>query len=460
MPCVPVSFSSEPASGRQIVGILAATVVMAAGSVAGFLDRGEVLAQAPVAAPMFLSLIFVTGCLSAYLLRTQFRLTGLPSLAILSTAYLFSGVLSLATLLALPESAGGADWLGVAPDSALWLWIFWHGGFAALVLLFSAVHWGGDRKVVDREAADRWNGALTLLTLGAVALLVLLATLGRAALPGIPLDARGSPVLPLWPLGGPLVGLTALALAAALTATRSSTLGNLALCLSLVANFLSVALFGAGAPRFSPGWYAAWFDGLISSASVLMVFMHELTWLYLRLNDLNATLQRLTFLDELTGLANRRQFAQRLEAEWARAVRERRPIGLIMLDIDYFKQFNDRYGHPAGDACLRRIARTVAAAIRRPTDLAARYGGEEFVVILPDTDEEGALHVARAIGEAVRRLGMRHESSEPFGVVTVSQGVAVRHPDVGDSPEHLLFAADQALYAAKTAGRNQLKMAA
>jgi diguanylate cyclase (GGDEF)-like protein len=175
---------------------------------------------------------------------------------------------------------------------------------------------------------------------------------------------------------------------------------------------------------------------------------------------LNDSLGRLAFLDELTGLANRRQFDHRLEAEWSRAIRDAKPIGLIMLDIDFFKLFNDYYGHPAGDACLRQVARAISDSVRRPGDLPARYGGEEFAIILPDTEGQGALFVARAIETAIRNLGLRHENGPGQGIVTVSQGVAVCYPKVGGNSDGLVRAADEALYHAKKAGRARTTMAA
>jgi len=157
--------------------------------------------------------------------------------------------------------------------------------------------------------------------------------------------------------------------------------------------------------------------------------------------------------DGLTGLANRRTFDEALEREFARAWRDERSLSLIMLDIDAFKQFNDRYGHPAGDECLRRIGRTLSSVISRPGDLAARYGGEEFALLLPDTDDFSAAIIGERLREAVLRLGIGHDAS-PHGVITVSVGVAAFGRRILDRPEDLIQSADVALYRAKGAGRN------
>ncbi|MEW6765896.1 MAG: sensor domain-containing diguanylate cyclase [Pseudomonadota bacterium] len=166
--------------------------------------------------------------------------------------------------------------------------------------------------------------------------------------------------------------------------------------------------------------------------------------------------ETLAYLDGLTGIPNRRHFDAVLAQEWRRASRMGTPLALIMVDIDHFKQFNDRYGHQAGDECLRRIGRTLHGLVHRAGDMAARYGGEEFALILANTELPQASKIAEEIRAAIQALGIRHEHS-PFGqTVTVSLGAAVAHPHKGDQPSCLIEMADQALYAAKEAGRNQV----
>ena len=168
----------------------------------------------------------------------------------------------------------------------------------------------------------------------------------------------------------------------------------------------------------------------------------------------NAQLEFLSRHDGLTGLSNRRAFDETLATEVRRARRENHALALIMIDVDQFKAFNDLYGHPDGDECLRRVAGAIAASVRRPGDVVARYGGEEFVVVLPRTDEEGALTVAAKIRCAVQGLAIAHGGGES-GVVTVSLGVASARPDGADGARDLLLReADRALYIAKRGGRN------
>jgi diguanylate cyclase (GGDEF)-like protein len=175
-----------------------------------------------------------------------------------------------------------------------------------------------------------------------------------------------------------------------------------------------------------------------------------------KLADANLALQALANRDGLTGLANRRCFDARLADEFQRAVREVLPLSLVLIDVDGFKKYNDRYGHPDGDDCLRRIAGAVAGVLRRTGDLAARYGGEEFAVLLPATDMRGAVRIAEQIRAAVAALGIPHRGSA-HGLVTVSAGVGSECPGVEDTtPDDLIRGADRALYAAKLAGRNRV----
>jgi diguanylate cyclase (GGDEF)-like protein len=169
----------------------------------------------------------------------------------------------------------------------------------------------------------------------------------------------------------------------------------------------------------------------------------------------NVTLQALANTDSLTGLANRRHFEKTLATEQDRARRNGKPCSVILGDVDYFKKFNDHYGHVAGDACLRQVAAAIAAGLRRPADLAARYGGEEFVVILPETDLEGACAVARNIRAKIAALALAHADS-PFGHVTISLGVYTGFASAhDDSPALWIQKADDLLYQAKGAGRDR-----
>jgi len=167
-------------------------------------------------------------------------------------------------------------------------------------------------------------------------------------------------------------------------------------------------------------------------------------------------LETLAGTDALTRIPNRRYFEQTFALEWSRARRDGLPIACLMTDIDHFKGFNDRYGHPAGDLCLRRIADVLDAELKRPGDMVARYGGEEFVVLLPETDLPGALTVAERLRKRVAALAIRHENSPIARHVTISVGVTSAAPDDAGDKQALVSAADEALYAAKQQGRNRV----
>ncbi len=175
----------------------------------------------------------------------------------------------------------------------------------------------------------------------------------------------------------------------------------------------------------------------------------------LQLEEANAKLQNLSELDALTGIANRRRFEETLAREWRRATRDGLPLSLVMIDIDYFKDFNDAHGHQVGDQCLRRVAHEIRGALTRPGDLLARYGGEEFAAILPSTPLRGAEAVAEVLRARVESMATRHPKA-PKGVVTISLGVATAPPGTTSSPEGLVAEADEALYRAKRAGRNRV----
>ncbi len=168
----------------------------------------------------------------------------------------------------------------------------------------------------------------------------------------------------------------------------------------------------------------------------------------------NQQLASLAYLDDLTQIANRRRFDECLLLEWRRLAREAAPLSLILCDIDYFKRYNDTYGHLAGDACLQQVARAIRRVLKRPADLAARYGGEEFAVILPNINASGAVHIADAIHKAVQQLLIPHATSCVSEYVTLSVGVSSTIPQKELSQQALIAVADKALYEAKAQGRN------
>ncbi|ARJ66840.1 hypothetical protein WV31_14745 [Magnetospirillum sp. ME-1] len=178
-----------------------------------------------------------------------------------------------------------------------------------------------------------------------------------------------------------------------------------------------------------------------------------------KLAEAHAAVLAMSRTDALTGIANRRWFDECLAQELARAQRSQTPIGLLLMDIDCFKLYNDNYGHAAGDDCLIQVARAIHEVVKRPPDLAARYGGEELVCILPDTSLDGVEAVGNAVLDSVRGLAIPHAFSKAIPIVTLSIGGVSMVPDASLTAKGLIEAADAMLYQSKESGRNRLTLA-
>jgi diguanylate cyclase (GGDEF)-like protein len=221
---------------------------------------------------------------------------------------------------------------------------------------------------------------------------------------------------------------------------------------SRIGDFPLVVGVGRSAADIFADWrrYALAIGLLVAALWILTLF------LILELRKRGEAERNLAFLattDELTGLANRRKFNETISREWRRAMRERQPIALMMLDADLFKEYNDRNGHQAGDKLLQTIGRAMAASIKRSTDLATRYGGDEFSILLPGTPIEGATRVAERVRECLAELCFAYGVKE----ANLSIGIAAVVPEPGETHAALLAAVDQALYRAKEAGRNRVE---
>jgi diguanylate cyclase (GGDEF)-like protein len=182
---------------------------------------------------------------------------------------------------------------------------------------------------------------------------------------------------------------------------------------------------------------------------------------HLELKAARDQLQRIAMSDGLTGIANRRRFENLAQAEWNRVLRYGHPLSLLMIDVDDFKAYNDRYGHQAGDECLQRVAASLEQGLRRAPDLVARYGGEEFVCLIPELSSSEASALAKSLCQGIHRLGIPHAASRASNHVTASMGLATAIPSMPPQStwQDLLAQADQALYRAKRAGRNRVETA-
>jgi diguanylate cyclase (GGDEF)-like protein len=178
---------------------------------------------------------------------------------------------------------------------------------------------------------------------------------------------------------------------------------------------------------------------------------------HLELKRRGDILEMLSSIDSLTGVPNRRRFDEFFQSEWRRAIRNQTSISLIMIDIDFFKQYNDKYGHAAGDECLKRVAQTLSDSIHRSHDLLARFGGEEFSVVLPETDFTGTVALAEKMRKDVEEINILHEDSSVANHLTISLGTATAVPSTDSVSGSLMKNADKALYEAKKSGRNQVR---
>jgi diguanylate cyclase (GGDEF)-like protein len=335
----------------------------------------------------------------------------------------------------------------------VWIWSFWHGGFGLAILRYAYV-------IRQATAPVRPATALrsALLTLAIATVLTYIASEWQGNLP--PLLSDDDRTLFRGP--GQIIPLTILAIDAAallsLVRFRNKSTEQLWLCSGMVAACFDVWLTFHGMERYSLGWYVSKMASVLTSLVILISLFFDQFELYRRVAAANGHLLTMARQDSLTGLANRRRFDEFLDNEWARCLRNGTSLTLLMADIDFFKHYNDRYGHPAGDACLRDIGKALGELVFRPADLAARYGGEEFAIILGATNVDGALATGARIKDGIASLHIAHADS-PYGKITMSIGCATVMPATGGNCRDLIGAADRALYLAKRAGRNQLIVA-
>ena len=389
--------------------------------------------------------MFIVNLMLAALLFIKGRIQKRGDTIRLGTAYLF------VTLIIIPQMASFAGGfmpvpLIGTPQTALWLWSFWHLGFAMAILRYA---WFAARPTPPGSSVS----LSVLMAVASTSAAAYVACTCTEILPTVLANGHfvygGTAVLFWLPLT--VCTVAALALVARL---RPMSPERLWLVVGLVASCLDVWLNLHGTGRYTVGWYLAKVGSLVTSVAVLMSLLHDITSLYSEAETANEMLRTLTRRDGLTGISNRRHFDELLGAEFRRAARQELPLALVMLDIDYFKGYNDRYGHLGGDECLRLVSSAVEGTLLRPGDNAARYGGEEIAVLLPTTDLAGASVIAERVRAAVEALGVEHAGS-PFGVVTVSAGVAsFVPPRANQEPTDLVGAADAALYRAKKESRN------
>ncbi len=362
----------------------------------------------------------------------------------LGTAFFYVALIVLPLMAAFPDAIVPGAWFGDA-RSGVWLWTFWHAGFGLAVLRYAF-------SVQRQSYRGLQRNTEVFSTVGVATVLTLLSTAGVGLLPSTMMEGQaffssGARLVPVL-----VIGINAGALFS-VWRLQDSTAEQLWLRVGMAAACFDVWLTYCGSERFSLGWYVAKGGSVVTSLTVLLSLFHDVTMLYRRASVANQLLEKLAHQDGLTGLFNRRRFDESLGKEWRRCKRNRADLSLLMIDIDFFKKYNDRYGHLRGDDCLKQVAQILEDNFQRPGDLLVRYGGEEFAVLLPETHIAGATRMAERIRESMAERDIPHEDG--IGQrLTISIGLSTAHPAEQSDAAVLLKRADDALYQAKAMGRN------
>ncbi|HXP94634.1 MAG TPA: sensor domain-containing diguanylate cyclase [Candidatus Binatia bacterium] len=404
--------------------------------------------------PAIVALAAFADLITAALLLNQFLVVRKLSFAVLAAGYAFTGLMICVYFLTFPGFVVPSGLFGGDLQTGPWTFVLWHDGFFVVLIAYSLTAMRYAQPLPPR-AVSRTILILMVAVVAAVAAL----TWGTVAIKELPalLTAQTPPrftpflmnaVLPF----SAVLGLIAVVLT--IRVPRKNTI-ELWICISALATLLDMILSTTSGARFSIGWYMSRFYALTAAFTVLLVFLREIYSLCSRLTSQSAAFEQLAYLDGLTGVPNKRALLERLAAEWERARRYQRSIALLMLDVDHFKQYNDTFGHMQGDTCLQKVAAGLSGAITRASDFLARYGGEEFVVLMPETEIEGATALAERVRSAVASVRLAHPDPDA-PIVTVSVGVASAVPRSGEGWQVLLEAADAALYQAKDQGRNRV----
>lgn len=426
------------------------------------------LGTLPAFIPMYQSALFINDLLTAVFLLEQCLLSRSRALGLLAGGYLFTALMAVSHGLTFPGAFTPSGLLGAGPQTTVWLYMLWHGGFPLFILAYAL---NGPKEQSLRQS----NVALLCVAAGVCALVcgfTFVATLGQDFLPVIMQGNRHMASFIFVSSVAWMINPLALIV---LARRRPYSVLDLWLMVAVCAWLFDIALSSVlNGGRYDLGFYAGRIYGLLAASFVLVVLLFENGKLYAQLNSLRESdrkkageLHRLSNVDTLTGVANRRAFDEALDQEWRRMLRHKTALSLLLIDVDFFKRFNDTYGHVAGDECLKGVAQALAKRARRAGEIAARYGGEEFAILLPHADVEEATKLAELMCEAVREHKIPHEASPVAPYVTISIGVAsisqlpksvaaLCREGAAAGPTVLVETADGALYQAKVAGRNRV----
>lgn len=418
--------------------------------------------------PIFISWFIFGDLLTAFILFNQYRASGVPSLLVMSCTYLFTGLITALHILTFPGIFSAEGMLGADSQTAAWLWIYWHGGFPAGILLYLFVGKRHPKPLTSKSEISMYAGIGLILTIAVVYLLFKLSTGWNHLFPSL-IEPRG-----YWRVletgVGPAVGVVNLmALVMVMVRFRARGVLHLWISVALLALLFDILLTLFAGTRYSLGWYLARINSVIAATVVLCSVVNEVNRLFIRLSDqhkqllesgkqlerANEELVRLSSLDGLTEISNRRRLDEIISWELVAPEERHTPLSLLILDVDCFKAYNDHYGHLGGDHVLKTIAQTISREVKPFFGFAARYGGEEFAILLSGLDARGTYEVAEGIRLTIAGLGIEHVGSTASREVTVSVGGYCLPPFQRIDEDKFISLADHCLYEAKNGGRNR-----
>ena len=459
---MPVNSAAEPERDAQqfetSVGerasAVAIAIVLATAGILAVRFGDHFLGENTAVFPAVYAGSFVAMLVSATISRNQFKTTGLPTLAFLSNLFGISALMLIPFVAVMPHVFSPSG-MGFGDRSAVWLWIADHAAFAVLVLAYVAgeVYFG--KRVVTNARAHA-IGQRYAIVAGASTCAVIAILLGlHGILPSLG-DANGFSPLFHRAVEPVLLVLDAIALVAIVAATRMRNTTSIWLGI-IVLSFGIQTYVGAESVHaaYSVGWYVLFVVGPAIQALYILVQLRSANDQLVAYAEDKKVLIEETLRDPLTNLLNRRGFDERFEDILSDSRISGTAASIVIFDIDYFKAFNDSFGHPAGDDALKKISEAVAGVANRPSDACCRVGGEEFAIVLGETDASGAMTVAEKVRSSVMRLRLPQDP-ELSDILTVSVGTATAFPNVVLTASELYERADKALYKAKRLGRNRI----
>jgi diguanylate cyclase (GGDEF)-like protein len=409
--------------------------------------------------PAVYSAAVIAMFVSAAILRNQYRASRFAPFAFLSTAYATTAAVLVPYLVLYPRAFSPTSF-GTGAQATNWLWIEWHATFILSVAVYVIAEQFFAGKPVDNGLAAGLVRGYVVLVIALAEAAVITTIVFHDRLPVLFSATHGYTPLFHFIAEQLMLGLSAIVFIALMFRGGSRDTMHLWLAAVVVALIIEIYLSGEFARRpFTEGWYMSVVAALVWQGLLLAAQLQHANEQMEAYGNQARTLIEETLRDALTGLYNRRGFDERFEDALEITRNEGKPIGLIALDLDYFKSFNDHYGHVAGDEALRRIGDAIASVANRVEDTCCRIGGEEFAIVLPETDEAGTLTVAERVRAAVIRLKIPHAPTAPQDHMTVSIGVAGNDGRTKTTSKALYESADQALYRAKRMGRNRIATA-